>query len=369
MDNTLSLKVDEVLRGTNCKAGDVLDVKLPQTMLVEFPRLVLVEEFQGGSIDKKLVIPDLNKAYVYFFPQGKLVLDRPSQIRPDWHNGWKQALAGQPINLSFRLFCDIDSEMSKQAATELFETRDRQVIDDLIEASGMSYGIWTIPPLPFQWYVRRTLRGLGDENGDVYDAAWKALTTKASQNSDYAHFLTHLLAQIDSKRAPGDLKKLLNLPRVVAKESVIWAMACLENRGKGSTYFSSSWLWASSSAAHFILQNLMWFSTAQPTSMVKLAKLQNLAARASAKTDQRGEAFPRTRQPRNWLTYPPTALLRGAKMNPVGFRNRDYPDYRGLRPRPTLGDWNAIVNSAGGNLEPLLTKTIWLRAARGCWHG
>src|SRR5580704_863535 len=60
MDNTLSLKVDEVLRGTTCKAGDVLDVKLPQTMLVEFPRLLLVEEFQGSYIDKKLVIPDLN---------------------------------------------------------------------------------------------------------------------------------------------------------------------------------------------------------------------------------------------------------------------------------------------------------------------
>src|SRR5262249_27408049 len=124
---SIALEVVEVLRGKTCKPGEVLPVKLsqafaikvsprygdPQKPKAQIPQISYVSE-QGAQLHEYPIVYDAERPHVYFFPKAKqLLVDRPSQLHHDRRAGWRQALTGKPIDLSFRLLHDLDSEMSR----------------------------------------------------------------------------------------------------------------------------------------------------------------------------------------------------------------------------------------------------------------
>src|SRR5438067_1328693 len=106
--DTLSLEVLDVLRGNGCKAGDVLSVKLGKALTLgvspppENPNPGLHE--RDASFNLIPPVHLLERPLVYFLPkQAAPRLERVLQIQPYLLDGWKQALAGAPTSLSFRL--------------------------------------------------------------------------------------------------------------------------------------------------------------------------------------------------------------------------------------------------------------------------
>src|SRR5262245_10860464 len=233
---SIALEVVEVLRGKACKPGDVLPVKLSQAFAIKLsprygdparpsakiPHLSFVDE-EGATLREFPVLYDAARPHVYFFPRARqLLVDRPSQLQPDLRDGWKQALAGKPIDLAFRLLYDLDAEMSRKAVEELFQSRERAAIAALVGAlvdpSHYRYPRW----IETQAFAERALVSLGDNNGDVYEPVLTALRGKYGVDYGNAFRLTRILARADSRRALSDLKKLLGPGSRVSRTGVTW---------------------------------------------------------------------------------------------------------------------------------------------------
>lgn len=284
---TLSLEIVDVLSGNRCKPGDVLSVKLSQAFGIKSstrygeprkPEFRVSQIFfvveQGASFEEIPVVYDAQRPHVYFFPKAKhLFVDRPSQMQPDRRDGWKQALAGKPINVSFRLLHDIDSDMSRESILELFKTRDRQAIADLVDAliEPSNHARW----IQTQALAERLLISLGDKNGDVYEPALKALSGTAGQGYSHAYRLGRILARADSKRAVGDFKKLLESGARVSKDGICWCLHCLESE-EGLDLIIEQMV-AGQSQALYSLCELMFSRQAIAVPMVQRARIQDLA--------------------------------------------------------------------------------------------
>src|SRR5271170_3914848 len=101
---------------------------------MKWPQMVLVEE-QAGQLQETVITYGARLPHTYFFAkEGKVILDRPEQLQPDRRRGWKQALEGKPVDLSFQILHTPESETSRKAIHELARTRDKEAIAGLIEA-------------------------------------------------------------------------------------------------------------------------------------------------------------------------------------------------------------------------------------------
>src|SRR5262249_48316952 len=148
-NGVLSLHVVDVLRGKACKPGDVLPVKLSQSIGFKFqvleevkgnavyverlvaandklhrPRMFFIDE-QDKQIQESLITYSADVPPVYFSARRpQPLLERPDRARPARRRGWKRLLEGKPADLSFQLLWAVESEISRKAVVELFKTRD-----------------------------------------------------------------------------------------------------------------------------------------------------------------------------------------------------------------------------------------------------
>jgi hypothetical protein len=237
-NGVMSLQVVDVLRGKTCKPGDILSVKFSQRIgfkvwfldngqyverivaahddKLKWPQMVFVDE-QPGQFQESIITSAASLPHTYFFAkEDQVILERPDQLQPDRRRGWKQALEGKPIDLSFQILYAPDSEVSRKAIVELFKTRDRDAIAGLVETVPDRRG------LPSEYLARvvaqRVLLSLGDRNGDVYDPVRKAL--KPNTALDRQCVLCQLLPRLDRQRALADFKEFLQ-PRSGVSTAVV----------------------------------------------------------------------------------------------------------------------------------------------------
>ncbi|KPK98343.1 MAG: hypothetical protein AMK75_07060 [Planctomycetes bacterium SM23_65] len=224
--NGLRLRVVRVLKGKDVKPDDVVKVALRHRYSIEtgptglssrdpnakrdgIPKLCYaVQIFNPGDPLPTKIIPDVRQDAVYFFSKAdKPALERKGQVQfALFADGWRQAVNGLPMGLTFRLMQSVSGPVSWDAMEELGRTRDPVVIRKLID--------WTVAAPAGRGYFmhgNRTRRGerilsiIGDLGGDVYTPLWVELMKGGRPGHDYALYsMRELLAQIDPKRAFRD---------------------------------------------------------------------------------------------------------------------------------------------------------------------
>src|SRR5262245_27695466 len=358
--SALALEIVEVLRGKAGKPGEVLNVKLSGAGAVKLsprwgarpraqvPTITFVYE-QGMTAQEIPATYDADEPNIYFFPRAdNLRLDRPSQIQID-RQGWKQALAGKPIPLSFRLLYDLNSQMSREAIDELFRTRDRETIDDLVDALMVTRGSprW-IETLQF---AERALATLGDKSGDVYEPVLKALSGSAGGSYDHAFQLARILALVDNKRALADFKALLGAARPrVSPSGVIWGMNALDTK-EGLDYLLEQ-LEAGGPQALESLRAMMHNEQALAVRMVSRARVQELAAPRLQKIIKSGVL---SKEQQGYATYREyfRSLVEPVPANELHWYGV-FPHGTNHPVRKAFAAWDRLVYEANGDPEPLL---------------
>jgi hypothetical protein len=291
-NGVLSLQVVEVLRGTTCKAGDDLAVKLSPKIGFKFifldekvgrvvdqfvtandvkdrwPRMYFVDE-PAVQVQETLITSAPRLPHTYFFAK-EPVLERPEQVQPDWRRGWKQVLAGKPAPLSFQILYDPESAQSRKAIAELSKTRDRQSIAELVEALPERGGLPR--SIPRRTLARRVLLSLGDEGGDVYALVRQAL--RPHMDTASAAHLAGVLPLLDSKRALADFKELLRPESGVSTAAVCGALVGLDSEEGLDLMFE--WMQAGDIYAYGSLQTMM-FDRVGCGRTIQRARIQELA--------------------------------------------------------------------------------------------
>jgi hypothetical protein len=299
-NGVLSLQVVDVLRGNACKPGDLLPVKLSQSIGFKFhvlqnvkgtqqfvdrllasndklhhPRMVFVEE-QAKQVHESLITYNAEVPQIYFFAkENQPLLNRPDQVQAYRRRGWKRLLDGKPADLSFQMLYAPESDMSRKAIAEVFKTRDREAIDGLIE------GMMEIPVNPRSYqtheFAERVLRALGDKDGDVYDPVFKALSSGLGAHYDNSYRLARILARADGKRAIGDFKKLLQPGSRISTDGVLVSLHHLESEEGLDLMFK--WMQAGRDQAYYAFEAMMFnrHPNGSGTRMVPRARLQELA--------------------------------------------------------------------------------------------
>jgi hypothetical protein len=299
-NGVVSLQVVEVLRGKACKPGDVLPVKLSQSIGFKFhvledvkgnahfvdrllasnhkfhhPKMVFIEE-QAKQVHETVITYNAETPQVYFFlKEDRPLLSQPDQVQPDRRRGWKWVLDGKPADLSFRMLYSPDSDMSRKAVALLFETRGREAIAGLVEGMTETSGL----PRIYQTreFAERVLRSLGDKGGDVYDPVLKALSSGLGAYYDHAYRLARVLARADGKRAVADFKKLLQPGSRISTDGVLVSLHHLESEEGLDLMFK--WMQAGRDQAFYSFQAMMFnrHPNGSGTRMVPRARLQELA--------------------------------------------------------------------------------------------
>jgi hypothetical protein len=378
-NGVMSLRVVDVLRGKTCKPGDVLPVKLSQRIgfkvyllangqfverivaadedKLHWPKMVFIEE-QGGQVHESIITYGARLPHTYFFArEGQVILDRPGQVQPDRRRGWKQALAGKPVDLAFQILYAPESELSRKAVAELFRTRDREAIAGLVAA------------LPEQsdmpnWYqtralARRVLLSLGDRSGDVYDAVRKALRPNINliHQCDYAQ----MLPRLDRKRALADFKGLLGEGQQrsgVSAAALCGALVDLDSEEGLDLMFEE--MHAGDIYAYGSLQRMMF--ERHGADMVRRARLQELAVQRLKKLLQ-NRTLPENihRTAMFWASFcflvdePPNGAQVWAMSNGPAF------DAANRCPRRDgLPKWEQVEGEARDDLEPILKADLVL---------
>jgi HEAT repeat protein len=365
----LSLEIVEILRGKAGKPGEVLKVKLSGAGVVKLsprwggseaerrkgpvPSILFVHE-QGMTTQTIPATYDAAEPHVYFFPKANnLRLDGPSQIQTNRRGAWKLALEGKPLPLSFRLLYDINSSASREAIEELFRTREKEAIADLVDAILVPRGSprW----IETQQFAERALATLGDRNGDVYEPVLKALSGPAGLHYDFSFHLVRILALGDKKRALADFKALLSGPRPrVSPASVIWGMNALDTK-EGLDYLLEL-LEAGGPQALESLKAMMYNEQALAVRMVNRARIQEMAAPRLQKIIKSGvlskeqQGFAMFREYfRSLVEKVPDNELHWFGVMPHGM---NHPA------KKTFPDWNRLVYEANGDPEKLLNADL-----------
>jgi len=231
--NTLSLEVVRTFKGVGVAAGDVLQVSLEHLYTVEtgptgwdrvidkkkqpdgIPKLCYKDQIMNpGDLVPLPILRDARQPGVYFFPKRNApALQRRGQVHfQELATGWRQAVTGQPMNLSFRLAQDIDREVRQAALEELYVSRDRATLAQLFD-----WVLGTYPQPYFYYTAANMLSALGDRHGDVYDRAWKLLTAETLVVNTREHFepryaLACIAARVDGARALKEFSEILDIP-------------------------------------------------------------------------------------------------------------------------------------------------------------
>jgi hypothetical protein len=356
-----------VLRGTSCKVGDVLPVKLSQAVLISqsrrhgvpgdpearIPAIAFVHE-DGANLQQFPAALDAERPHVYFFPKEKLPrLDRRGQIQVDYRDGWKEALAGKPINLTFRLLHDPSSDMHREAIDELYRKRGTRTIADLVDAL-------VEPPGRPQWYevqqfVERVLNTLGDKDGDLHDPVLAALGGLPGGRYDPAFRLSRILCHGDGKRALADLKKLLGDPKSrISRAGVVWGMHNLDSEA-GLDYLFELLL-ADTPQSLESFRAMMHNEQMIAVPMVRRARVQELAVPrlqkilkdGSLSTEQKRWA--RFREYFHYLTNPLGSNEIAA--GPQFYRGQNHPAPK------SFPDWDRLVYESQNDPEHLLKADL-----------
>lgn len=212
---TVWLRVDHVLRGKK---------DLPKVVKVSLRHwfsagsgpsgVTLYYKKQLSNPGKLTPVPVLigrSSQAIYFLPkQGDPALTVRGQIQPaEQLGGWKQALAGKPLSLKFRLRQTVKRPLRRQALEELHRERDPAVLRWLVQE---------LCKPRFQRdrdveQAKHALVAIGDVRGDVYDAIHKRLLRKgedaASISPNDPYDLPYVLARIDPPRALRHFEAIL----------------------------------------------------------------------------------------------------------------------------------------------------------------
>jgi hypothetical protein len=367
--SALALEIVEVLRGKAGKPGEVLNVKLSGAGVVKLsprwggaeregrkaqvPSILFVNE-QGMTTQEIPATYDAEVPHIYFFPRANnLRIEKPGQIQADHRDGWKQALAGEPTPLSFRLLYDINSATSREAIEELFRTRNRETIADLIDALMLPRGSprW----IETHQFAERALATLGDNKGDVYEPVLKALTGSFGGDYDHAFELSRILALGDSKRALADFKALLSAPRPkVSRNGVIWGMQALDTK-EGLDYLLEL-LEAGTPHTLESLKTMMYNEQALGVSLVRRAQVQELAAPRLQKIIKSGVLSQEQQGLAMFREYF-RSLVEPAAQNELHWYGQFFPGMNHPA-RKKFPEWDRLVYEAHGDPEPLLRADL-----------
>jgi hypothetical protein len=391
-NGVMSLQVVEVLRGKACKPGDILPVKFTQKFGFKFtfvengqfaqrilvandddmkwPQLVLVEEKDGQLHETVLTAP--RALHTYFFDrEAELVLDRPDQLQPDRRRGWKQALEGKPVDLSFQILYDLESETSRKAIRELARTRDKEAIAGLIEAMTQE------PSSPRVYLGRqvakRVLLSLGDKDGDVYDPVRKTLKPNTAVGTTAV--FAELGPRLDRKRALADFKELFKQGQAPMSGISIAELCCALTELESEEGLDLMFEWMHSGNiigiyAYGALQRVCFdrlgpypngaqILQRQSEDMVQRAKMQDLALPRMKKL-LKNQALPVNvyQSAMMWPNFsfvveePPNGAQIWPLNNGLGFNANRCPSRNGF-PK-----WEQVVLEAQNDVEPVLKADL-----------
>lgn len=244
-DKVLSLEVMRVLKGNGLKPGDVVAVSLEHRYSVEtgfvgweswtnkdkkpdgIPKLCYKQQLMNpGDLVPIRVIADVREPGLYFLPKaGKPELKRLGQVQDSFLiEGWKQALDGRPMVLTFRLVQRVDPGLQRKALEELHAGRDAATLDRLFD--------WIVNPPPVGDYrevgAADIILKIGDKQGDVYDRAWTRLKSENAGTNPYRFgMLARIMALANGERAWEHFGQVLKGPSLPLKQAVAGAVGHL----------------------------------------------------------------------------------------------------------------------------------------------
>jgi len=242
---TMVLHVDRVLKGGGVKEGASLRVELRHWYSIELtppdffrseakpdgiPRLCYKwQPNNPGGLVPCQIVPDVREDALYFFPKESApALERQEQVQlPSLEGGWRRALGGQTPNLPFLLVQSVSPQRQREALELLDASRDPATLDLLFEWSATPQKLGS-----FSFVAQQTLMAVGDQNGDVYNRAFKRLSLlpkdwppyatmtrsqkmqweldeqKRSQGAAFSRY-AQIMAEVDGERAARDFDLMI----------------------------------------------------------------------------------------------------------------------------------------------------------------
>jgi len=231
-DQTLTLRVESVLKGKAVKPGDVVAVSLKSGYSIEdklAPVIIGRDNPKGGPfLCYKMpmyhpgndvpfnILPNARQSAIYFLPSEVApTLTAREQVQPAvLAEGWGQVVQGKPMGLLFRLTQRMNPHLHDEAVQELARSRDPATLAALVD--------WAIdpPPGPNPYLMDpmlvpaySILIAVGDRKGDVYDPLWAWLTNPgAAHHGGSGHYdeVTEILGAIDPDRAFRDFTAMIS---------------------------------------------------------------------------------------------------------------------------------------------------------------